>query len=108
MTDEEELDRRIGALMRSERPADEQAFVAQVTQRLLADERLARARRAAWLRFASEALATAAVLCAFVLLGRLTPIGGGDLLPLLSPATAAILLVAFWFLVELRPAAEGK
>jgi hypothetical protein len=105
MNPEDELNARLGALLRSDRGPEEQPFVSQLTQRLMAEERLARARRAAWLRFATEASASAAILCAFVLLGRLGPVGAGAAFQALSPATAAILLLGLWFAVELRPAA---
>jgi hypothetical protein len=105
--DDQELERRIGALLRGPPQSPDEAFVRRMERLVLAEQRIEKARRSAWRRFAAEAAASAAVLSAFLLLGRLglesNPNGSG----LLSPATAAVMLIGLWFAVELRPAAKS-
>lgn len=107
MIDRDPLEDRLGALLRGPVQKGDALFVARLERRLEAERRMEAARQAAWSRFAREASATAALLVAFILLGRAAP----DTAPLVAgapaPAMAAALLLALWFLVELRPAAAA-
>jgi hypothetical protein len=113
MSDHRDMDEKLGALLRgSEQPADD-GFVARVERLIEAERRMERQRRAAWRRFAAEALASAAVALAFVLIARLDPgSGGGGAgevdLAVSSPAMAAAMLIGLWLAVGFRPAAAGK
>ena len=108
MTDDDRTDARLAALLAVAEAEPDEAFVARVQRAVLAEQRMAAARSIAWRRFAVEALASAAVATAFVLLGRLAPLtfefGQGPL----SPAAIAALVLAIWFGVELRPAAAER
>ena len=107
MTDDQELDARLGALLRGPDAPPDAAFVRRIERLVAVEQRIEKARRAAWRRFAAEAAASGAVLAAFLLLGRLGADSGADAAGFLSPATAAVLLIGLWFAVELRPAASG-
>lgn len=98
MTEEE----RIAALFAAPERAPDEAFVARVGRALLAEQRMAAARRALWRRFGIEAVASAAVIAAFYWLWRLSPALTLDQMPI-APSAAAILVLFLWFAAELRP-----
>jgi hypothetical protein len=102
-------DERIAALFASDEPDPDEAFVARIGRAVRAEQRLARARRSAWRRFAVESAASAAIVTAFDLVWRLGP---AELplaqLPVAPAAFAAALVLALWFAVELRPSATGR
>ena len=108
MTDSDAFEARIGALLRGGQEPPNEAFMLRLERRLEVERRLEAARQMAWGRFAREASATAALLIAFILLGRLPADGAMALAGASAPAMAAALLLALWFAVELRPAATGK
>ena len=101
MMDEDQVDRKIGALLRGPANANDERFVRRLERRLAAERQMEAARRASWRRFGAEAVASLAVLAAFILLYGFVPEGPSPL----SPGVAAVLLIGLWFLVELRPAA---
>ncbi|HEV2816190.1 MAG TPA: hypothetical protein VGW40_03070 [Allosphingosinicella sp.] len=102
-------DERIAALFASPERAPDEAFVARIGRAVRAEQRLAAARRTAWRRFTVECAASAAIVTAFDLVWRLAP-AELDLtqLPAAPAAAAAVLVLALWFAVELRPAATGR
>jgi hypothetical protein len=101
------VDRRLEALLAApSRPPDE-AFTARVERLVLIEERLSRARRAAWRRFGLETAGAAAILVVFVVLARSGPApDSAGTVPPLSAASAGLLLLALWVLVSSR-SAEG-
>jgi hypothetical protein len=99
-------DQRIMALFAAPAREPDTAFVLRVERALEAERRLELARAGLWRRFGIEALATGIVLLAFLLLGRLAP--EASEITALHPATAAVLLLACWFAVELTPAASRR
>jgi hypothetical protein len=99
-------DERITALFASPERRPDDMFVLRVERALEAERRLELARAKVWGRFAVEALASGAVLLAFLLLGRLAP--GAAEISALHPATAAVLLLACWFAAELIPRAARE
>ncbi|HMG46055.1 MAG TPA: hypothetical protein VK614_01155 [Allosphingosinicella sp.] len=102
-------DERIAALFASPPRGPDEAFVARVARAVQAEQRFAASRRRAWRRFAVECAASAAIVTAFDLVWRLGP---AELplaqLPVAPAAAAAILVLALWFAVELRPSATGR
>jgi hypothetical protein len=102
-------DERIAAMFAAPEPAPDEAFVARIERAVRAEQRLAGARLAAWRRFAVECAASAAIVTAFDLVWRLGP---AELplaqLPVAPAAAVAILVLALWFAVELRPSATGR
>ena len=99
-------DDRIAALFALPERAPDEAFVARIERAVLAEQRVAAARRTAWRRFAAECAASAAIVAVFDLLWRLRP---AELplaqLPAAPAAAAALLVLGLWFAIELRPAA---
>jgi len=102
---DEEVDRKLAALLAApSRPADD-AFAARVERLVLIEERLSRARRAAWRRFGLEMAGAAAILLVFVVLERSGPAAdSAGTVPPLSAAGAGLLLLALWVLVSSRSA----
>ena len=108
MTDRDPLDARLEALLRGVERAPDEVFVAHVARAVEAERRMEAHRRAAWRRFASEAIAAVAIAAAFVLVGRLSPPSGEIDLIGFGPATAAGLLLLLWMAVGMRPFATGR
>ena len=108
MTEEERIDARLAALFAEPGAAPDEAFVGRVGRAVLAEQKMAAARRAAWRRFGLEALASAAIAATFVLLGRLAPFAVELDQGPFSPAVAGALVLLLWFAVELRPAAVER
>jgi hypothetical protein len=97
-----DLDLELKALLAApERPADE-AFTTRVAALVEAEQRLARATRRAWARFAAEMLAATAALTAFYLLSRLAPAAEDGIISPFGPAGAALLLLVLWVAVAGR------
>lgn len=80
-------------------PRPDPAFVRRVERAVRAEQALAAARTHAWQRFRGEALATIAIAATFGLLWEFGGSVGGA-------AWAAVMVLALWFLVALRPIAE--
>ena len=102
---EDATDLRLKALLASPERAPDEGFALGVTRVVLVEERLRASRRTAWRRFAVEMVAAAAAIGAFWLLARATPPDSDRIVPLFSPASAGLMLLALWVLVSLRPAA---
>ena len=99
-------DEKIAALFESVGRDPDEAFVARMARMVAAEQKLAAARQSAWRRFAGECAAAAAIVTAFDLIWRLTPADLRlDQLFAAPAAAAAVLLLALWAAVELRPAA---
>jgi hypothetical protein len=98
------LDLQLRALLAApDRPADE-LFAGRIERLVLAEERMRVARRAAWRRFATEMAAAAALILVFVVLAKAGPAAdSGRIVPLFSPASAGLLLLALWLIVSCRP-----
>ena len=106
--DDEALEARLAVLLRGQERAPDEAFVARIARAVLADERMAAQRRAAWRRLGSEVAAATAVAAAFLLVGRLAPpVGEVDLTAFGAPTAAAMVLL-FWMAVGMRPFATGR
>lgn len=105
MNEDEVIDIRLAALLAEPERGPDEAFVGRMHRAVAAEQKIEASRRAAWRRFGYEAVASAAVAVAFVLIGRMGPLevalGQGPL----SPATAGVIILAIWFGVELRPGA---
>ncbi len=105
MIDDNLIDERLTALFAEPAVAPDEAFVGRIQRAVLAEQRIAAARKTLWLRFGIEAAGSVAVTIAFVLLGRLGPfaleLGEGPS----GPGLAAGLVLLLWLAVELRPAA---
>jgi hypothetical protein len=104
MTDDRDMDEKLGALLRGIPRAPDEAFVSRMQRLVEAEQRMEAQRRAAWRRFAAEALASTSVALAFVLIARLGPAHAEVDLTALSPAMAAALLIGLWLAVGFRPA----
>lgn len=100
-------DEKIAALFAAPDLAPDEAFVARVARAVLAEQRMAGARKALWRRFAIESVASAAIIASFYMLWRLSPELVLDEVPI-APSMAAILVLFLWFGIVLRPAAAGR
>jgi hypothetical protein len=103
----DELDIRLEALLAPPERGPDEAFLAHLQRAVLVEERLRAARRNAWTRFATEMIAAAAALLAFWLLARASPPESDGLVTLFSPAATALLLLALWVGVSLKPSGRG-
>jgi hypothetical protein len=101
-----ETDLLLKSLLAAPERAPDEDFALRMQRLVLVEEALRAARRAAWTRFATEMVATAALIVAFFLLSRLTPPGPDSTIPLFGPAAAGLLLLALWVGVSLRPGAS--
>jgi hypothetical protein len=100
----DDTDRLLKSLLAAPERAPDDAFALRVQRLVLAEARMAAARRVAWTRFAVEMVATAALLVAFWLLSRPAP-GASDSAALIAPfgpAAAGLLLLALWVGVSVR------
>ena len=97
-----EIDARLHALLAPPDEFPDDSFAGRVRWRILAEAQLEQARRRALRRFAMELAGTAAAVAVFLLLGRTEPassvVGFG-------PALAGLVLIGFWTVIGLRPAA---
>jgi hypothetical protein len=91
------------SLLATPERAPDEGFALRIERLVLFEERMRAARRVAWTRFAMEMVATAALLVAYFLLTRLTPVSPDSVIPLYSPAAAGLLLLALWVGVSVRP-----
>ena len=105
---DDETDLNLRALLATPVRAPDEAFAMSVRQSVLIEERLRAARKLAWRRFGIEMLAAVAAIAAFWLLARATPPDSEGIVPLFSPASAGLMLLALWVLVSVRPGAEGQ
>lgn len=108
MTDDDRIDEALTSLFAALPSPPDEAFVARIGRMVAAEQRLAAARARAWRRFRGEAVAGAAVIAAFALVWRLAPPEPTLEQLAFGPAAAALLLLFFWFGIELRPAATGR
>lgn len=97
---EAEIDARLASLLAPPEEFPDEIFTARVRRQLLVEAQLVEARRRAMRRFAVELAGTAAVVAAFMLLGRLGP--ASDVVGF-GPALAGLALIGFWTVVGLRP-----
>lgn len=104
---DEALDRRIAELFAPAERMPDESFVARIETSVLAEQRLAAARRRAWRRFAVECLSSSAIVAAFYLLWRLSPQLTLEDVPV-TPGWAAVLVLFLWFGTVLRPSATGR
>jgi hypothetical protein len=107
MTDDDRIDAELAALFAAPDAAPDEAFVARIGRAVLAEQRMAAARRALWRRFGAETLGSVAVIGVFYLLWRTIPadIEIGQLTA--APAAAASLALLLWLGVGLKPAPSG-
>ena len=98
-----DTDRKLASLLALPRAEPDPAFADRVMRVVLAEQKLAAARRNAWTRFAAEMCATGAAILAFVLMARFPMPESGDFIPLFSPAAAGLLLLGLWVAVSVRP-----
>jgi hypothetical protein len=84
-----------------ERKPDE-AFVLRIERLVLAERRLASARRAALRRFGVEMAALASLAAAFLLIRDLAASDSGRAIPSSAPAVGALMLLFVWLCVATR------
>jgi len=106
MTDQ--LDARLCALLAATERAPDTCFTYRVRQSVLVEERLRRARRRSWLRFAMDAGGSAAILVVFILIMNSPQESGkAAAFGLTTPVMAATLLLGLWITLGLRSPGRG-
>ena len=99
----DDIDLNLASIFALPEAAPDPAFASRVMRAVLAEQRLAAARRVAWTRFAAEMCATGAAILVFTLLARFAPAESGEIVPLFGPAAAGLLLLSLWIAVSIRP-----
>ena len=98
----EESDAMLARLLAAHERGPDEAFARRVERLVLAEQRLRAARRAAWHRFGAEMAAAAALVLAFLLIGRLGRLDSQDIVPPFSPVAIGMLLLVFWIFLSGR------
>jgi hypothetical protein len=99
-----DIDLRLKSLLAAPERAPDDAFAERIHRAVIAEERMRVATRIAWTSFAAEMAAAASAICAFLLLARYSPLpDSGTFIPLFSPASAGLLILALWVGVSMRP-----
>jgi hypothetical protein len=100
----EQIDAQLKTLLVDADRGVDEPFAARMRKLVAIEERLRADRRARWMRFAVEMMATSVVLAAFLLMATVRS-EAGDVIPLFSPAGAGLLLLAIWVAVSTRAGA---
>jgi hypothetical protein len=108
MTDEDRIDAGLSALLAEPEGAPDQAFVARIRRAVLAEQKMAAARRAVWRRFAVETLGSVAAVGAFYLLWRMAPADIEVSSLTLAPFMAASFVLFLWLGLGLKPAGAER
>jgi hypothetical protein len=101
---DDRIDAYLRDLLGAPDPAPDEAFVARVERAVIAEQKMAAARRTSWQRFAVETCGSLAVIGAFFVLGRMAP-GDMEIGRLsVAPMMAAGSLLVLWLGLGIRPA----
>lgn len=105
MTDDE-LDRKLRALLREPEPEADHAFIDRMVMVARLDRDIYEARRRALRRTLIECAAAMAVAATFFLLTQTQEPGPGGIIPLHGAAIAGLMMLGLWAVVTL-PGARG-
>lgn len=104
---EQDIDRRLGALLRQPDPPPDPAFAGRVLLAARMDQHLAQARRQAWRRALIDSSAVAAVGLSFFFLAQTEHPAADNMISLQGPAMAALVMLLLWSVVAL-PSSSGQ
>jgi hypothetical protein len=104
---DEELDRRLGALLREPIPAaPDEGFVNRVVAAARIDRDIRIARRRAWRRALRDCAGAVAVAVTFFLLTQAQPALPDGMISLYGPSMAGLVMLGLWALVALPATAS--
>lgn len=101
MTDEE-LDIRLGELLREPDPEADQRFVDATITAVRLDHEIRRARKSAFRRTIVECASAVAVAATFFLLSQAQPASPDGVVPLQAPAMAGFIMLGLWSIMTLN------
>lgn len=103
---DDELDRKLRALLREPEPEADQAFIDRVVMVARLDRDIREARRRALKRTLIECAAAIAVAATFYLLSQIEAPDPDGIIPLHGPAMAGLVMLVLWSVVTF-PSASG-
>lgn len=104
---EQDIDRRLGELLRRSAPEPDPAFIERVLLAARVDRQFAEARRRSWRRAAIDCTAATAVGLSFYLLSQTEHPAAADMISLQGPAMAGLVMLLLWAAVAL-PISSGR
>ena len=105
---EQDIDRRLGELLRAADPPPDPAFADRVLLAARLDRELAAARRRSWRKAAVDCAGALAVGAAFLLLARLQPPAIAGVVAFDEPAMAGLVMIGLWSLLMLPGAGARR
>lgn len=104
---EQDIDRRLGALLRQAEPEPDPIFVERALLSARIDREFRIARRRAWTRATIDCGAAVVVAVSFLLLSGMPGAGSGGFILPGGPAMAGLVMLLLWGLVAL-PISSGR
>lgn len=104
----DDVDRRLGELLRASWPMPDPAFADRVLVAARLDRQLAAARRRSWRKAAIDCAAAAAVGATFFLMTQTEPPAANGMIEFGGPAMAALVMLLLWSVVALPASAGGR
>ena len=98
---DEQLDLRLGALLRDAEPMPDPAFNARVLAAARLDRQIREVRRRAWRRASIDCAVAVAVAGSFYLLTQAQAPSPDGIIALQAPAMAGLVMLALWAVVSL-------
>jgi hypothetical protein len=98
---ENQVEQRIGGLLRRLQPSTDNAFVDRVLAAARIDAQIRMARRSALRRAAVECIAAAAVAWTFYRLSQAQPAAPGGMMSFYGTAMAGMVMLVLWAIVAL-------
>jgi hypothetical protein len=107
---DQQIDQRLGALLRMAEPAPDPAFAERVLLLARLNAEMAKSRRRARRRAAIDCAAAAAVGLSFYFLSQTEHPAVADMISLQGPSMAGLVMLALWAIVALpnSPARRGS
>lgn len=106
MTDDD-IDRRLGDLLRASEPVPDPAFADRVLVTARLDSHLAAARRRSWRKAAIDCATAAAMGLTFFLMTQTEAPAADGIIALEGPAMAALVMLLLWGVVALPARGRG-
>jgi hypothetical protein len=99
---DEELDVRLGELLREPYPDADQRFIDATIAAVRLDNEIRRARKSAFRRTIIECASAVAVAGTFFLLSQAQPASPDGIVPLQAPAMAGLIMLGLWSVMTLN------
>lgn len=105
---EDDIDRRLGAMLRAAEPPPDPAFAERVMLAARIEREFAAARRRSLLKAAMDCAGAVAVGAAFLLLSQIEPPAAEGMISLQGPAMAGLVMLALWGAIMLPGSGERR